>query len=210
MQSLRAKQIKTFLIQLVVAGLVSGTFVWLAFEHDFLTFIFGVIIGCVVTVLFVLYNDFFLDLAEPVIKSKGEIYKYVGDEAIITWRLSRVKGSTRPLDCFFQFKEKISKNAKHYMKTYQVVPTFKAGLHGGKVVGGEMGQVKKEIAFIGDVLNTTSRIEATCNEFGVDLLVSGQMLKTLNLSGKYQSETLGEFTFRGKHCCTEIFSINKI
>jgi adenylate cyclase len=31
-----------------------------------------------------LVNDFFYDVAEPVRKTKGEIYKYVGDEAIIT------------------------------------------------------------------------------------------------------------------------------
>ncbi len=157
-----------------------------------------------------LLNDFFLDLAEPVLKSKGEIYKYVGDEAIITWRISRIKGTSRPLDCFFQFKEKINKNAKHYLDNYQVVPVFKAGLHCGRVVAGEMGHIKKEIAFIGDVLNTTSRIESSCNEFNVDLLVSGAMLKELYLLEKYKPKSLGEVTFRGKSICTEIFSINKV
>jgi len=157
-----------------------------------------------------LLNDFFLDLAEPVLKSKGEIYKYVGDEAIITWRYSRIRGSVRPLDCYFQFEEKIDKNAKHYLKNYHTIPSFKAGLHGGKVVAGEMGQIKKEIAFIGDVLNTTSRIEASCNEFGVDLLVSGEILEILDLSGKYQPSALGEVIFRGKSSSTEIFTINKI
>lgn len=155
-------------------------------------------------------NDFFLDLAGPVLKTKGEIYKYVGDEAIITWRISRIKGTSRPLDCFFQFKEKINKNAKHYLNNYQVVPAFKAGLHCGSVVAGEMGQIKKEIAFIGDVLNTTSRIEASCNEFGVDLLVSGAVVKELHLLEKYKPKSLGEVTFRGKSICVEIFSVSKV
>ncbi len=32
-----------------------------------------------------LLNDFFQDIVEPVEKTRGEIYKYVGDEAIMRW-----------------------------------------------------------------------------------------------------------------------------
>jgi len=48
---------------------------------------------------------------------------------------------------------------------------FKAGIHIGKLVAGEMGVVKKEIVFSGDVLNTSSRIQAECNKLNCSLLI---------------------------------------
>ena len=32
-------------------------------------------------------NDFLFTISEAIISSKGEIYKYVGDEVIITWKM---------------------------------------------------------------------------------------------------------------------------
>jgi adenylate cyclase len=29
-------------------------------------------------------NDFFYDIAEPVLETRGQIYQYVGDEAVVT------------------------------------------------------------------------------------------------------------------------------
>ena len=43
------------------------------------------------------------------------------------------------------------------------MPEFKAGMYCGKVVSGEMGSTKMEIAFLEDVINTTARIEEECN-----------------------------------------------
>ena len=51
----------------------------------------------------------------------------------------------------------------HYQ--YGVVPEFKAGFHVGFATVGEIGVLKKIIAFSGDVLNTTSRIQSNCNKF---------------------------------------------
>lgn len=144
-----------------------------------------------------LLNDFFYDVSIAVTETRGEIYKYVGDEAIISWKMKKVAGKSRPLDCFFRIEAEVKKNKAKYLKKYNLVPEFKAGIHGGIVVTGEMGYMKKEIAFLGDVLNTTSRIEALCNPLGKNLLVSDQMLDELSV-GKYRVEPLGEQEIRGK------------
>jgi class 3 adenylate cyclase len=34
-------------------------------------------------------NDFFYDIAEPVLETRGQIYQYVGDEAVVTWTLDK-------------------------------------------------------------------------------------------------------------------------
>ena len=84
------------------------------------------------------------------------------------------------------------------MKEFGLVPGFKAGLHHGKVTTGEIGVVKKEIIFTGDVLNTTARIQSLCNEFGVDILISDNLVKLLKTDDDYNLSQIGETELRGK------------
>jgi len=153
-------------------------------------------------------NDFFYDVSMAVSDTKGEIYKYVGDEAIITWKMKKVVGKPLPLDCFFMIKNLVEVNRSKYIKLYGLVPEFKAGLHGGTVVTGEMGYVKKEIAFLGDVLNTTARIEALCNQLEKSLLISDTLLKTMNVQEKYEIVSMGEHVLRGKQKAVVISAIS--
>jgi adenylate cyclase len=154
-----------------------------------------------------LLNDFFYDLSVPVIATKGEIYKYVGDEAIISWKMKSAMADSNPLRCFFMLQELVQKNGEKYLKHYGVIPQFKAGVHGGMVVTGEMGYIKKEITFLGDVLNTTARIEETCKEFNQALIVSDEMLRKMNPGQEYLIQSLGEIKFRGKEIPVSISSV---
>jgi len=154
-----------------------------------------------------LLNDFFYDLTEPVSVTHGEIYKYVGDQAIITWKMKWGLKNENPLRCFFLLHEKIERNKALYQKKYGVVPQFKAGLHGGTVVTGEMGFIKKEIAYLGDVLNTTSRMESSCNQFGKNLLVSDWLIEKMKPGEDYVVQPLGEISFRGKEKPVNISSV---
>lgn len=154
-----------------------------------------------------LLNDFFYDMSIAVVATKGEIYKYVGDEAIISWKMKKVTDKTFPLDCFFRLESEIEINRTKYLKKYNLVPEFKAGLHGGVVVTGEMGHMKKEIAFLGDVLNTTARIESLCNPLHKKLLVSDQLLEKLS-SHSYTIEPLGEKQIRGKSKSVKISAVH--
>lgn len=154
-----------------------------------------------------LLNDFFYDVSLGVLKTRGEIYKYVGDEVIITWKMNHVAKNCLPLDCFFIIKQQIAENNSRYLKKYGIIPEFKAGLHGGAVVTGEMGYVKKEITFLGDVLNTTSRIESLCNPLNKSLIVSDSLLSRMNLAGKYIIESLGENALRGKQQGVKVSSV---
>ncbi len=157
-----------------------------------------------------LLNDFFYDLAEPVEATKGEIYKYVGDEAIISWKVNRKLRDAAPLQCFFDMQNRINQNSRKYLDRYGIVPEFKAGVHGGTIVTGEMGLVKKEIAYLGDVINTTARIQAACNEYGKQFIVSNQALEMLTLSNQYQIESLGSIVFKGKEIPVALSSVENI
>lgn len=154
-----------------------------------------------------LLNDFFYDLSEPVLATSGEIYKYVGDEAIISWKMKYAINKTNPLKCFFLFQDLIAKNSEKYNRLNGTVPEFKAGIHGGTVVTGEMGFIKKEITFLGDVVNTTARIEEASKEFGRQLIVSEEMLKKMMPGNEFLVQPLGEIRFRGKEIPVAISSV---
>ena len=109
-----------------------------------------------------LLNRFISDLTEPIAASKGEIYKYVGDEVIATWKLADVVHDGRCVHALIAAQDLFDRLAPAYEREFGARVNFRAGLHCGAVVTGEMGTVKKEIAFLGDTVNTGARIEEAC------------------------------------------------
>ncbi len=101
-----------------------------------------------------LLNRFVSDLTEPIAASKGEIYKYMGDEVIATWKLADVVHDGRCITACLAAQEMLDQRAAGYEREFGARVNFRAGLHCGAVVTGEMGTVKKEIAFLGDTVNT--------------------------------------------------------
>ncbi|MGI9628218.1 MAG: adenylate/guanylate cyclase domain-containing protein [Longimicrobiales bacterium] len=151
-----------------------------------------------------LVNDFFHDVSEPVLATHGEIYEYVGDEVVITWKLPQGLEDHNCVRAFFQIDEAVRANADRYMTRYGAVPDFKAGLHSGEVIAAEMGDLKKEIAFNGEVLNVTARIQGECNRLGRRLLVSRSLLDSLDLPPELTPEPMGAVPLRGVGAPTEI------
>ncbi|MFC4632536.1 adenylate/guanylate cyclase domain-containing protein [Dokdonia ponticola] len=144
-------------------------------------------------------KDFFNDIASPIQKSKGEVYQYVGDEVVITWKMKNGLRKANALRCFYRMRDAIVKKEAYYLKKYGFVPTFKVGLHYGAVMVGELGKIKRDIAFSGDVLNTTARIQACCNENSVDILTSSEFADIVyKLPNGLEKEIIGKVHLRGK------------
>jgi len=145
-----------------------------------------------------LLNEYYADITEAVVQTSGEIYQYVGDEIVVSWQFKKGLKDNNCLRCFFLIKQIFETVSEKYIKQFGLVPGFKAGLHYGKVTTGEVGVVKKEIIFTGDVLNTTARIQSSCNEYGSDILVSDVLLAKLKTENKYNLKEIGECELRGK------------
>ena len=155
-----------------------------------------------------LLNDFFFDLTDPIILSRGEIYQYVGDEIVLSWKRDSGLQDANCVGCFLRCQDAISAKATYYRDKYGLIPEFKAGIHSGKVAVGEVGVIKKEIVFTGDVLNAGSRIHDTCKKYGQDLLVSRDVLESLNMDQTdYSSEKIGVIDLRGRHEAMALFSV---
>lgn len=156
-----------------------------------------------------LLNDFFCDISRPVMDGKGDIYKYVGDEAIITWPVNAKKQS--PVATFFAIRDAIALRSERYERLYGETPRFRAGLHFGEVIVGEMGLYKTEIALLGDVMNTASRIQSQCRTLGADFLASSDAMAALgNLSDGYRCLSRGECELRGKVSSLELVELRAL
>ncbi len=144
-------------------------------------------------------KDFFRHIAPAIVQTRGEVYQYVGDEVVVSWKMKWGLKHGNAIQCFYSMKKIIKYKAPKYLKKYGVVPEFKVGLHYGTVMVGEIGQIKRDIAFSGDVLNTTSRIQAMCNELDVEILASKQFADiAYRLPKGVTKKELGKEKLRGK------------
>lgn len=155
-------------------------------------------------------NDFFFDISEPISRTKGEIYQYVGDEVVISWTKSRGVRDLNCIRCFFLIMQKVESKRHRYLARYGTEPIFKAGYHIGKVVAGEIGDFKRSLVFHGDTINTASRIQAETNRLNLRLLLSAQLLKELDLKNGYTTEHIGEIQLRGKEEKIELYSLDPV
>ncbi|MEM9143754.1 MAG: adenylate/guanylate cyclase domain-containing protein, partial [Bacteroidota bacterium] len=81
------------------------------------------------TAYFQLLREYYSDLSDAIVTYGGEIYQYVGDEVVVTWKLKPNKKNTNSIDCFFAMQQALASKSEKYSKRYGVVPTFKAGIH---------------------------------------------------------------------------------
>lgn len=153
-------------------------------------------------------KEVFKDVTPAIIYSRGEIYKYVGDEIIISWKMNAGTQNTNCINCFFEVQELLRQKAENYQNKYGIIPEFKAGLHYGHVMAGEVGVIKRDIEFSGEVLNTAARIQSKCNELGVNLLFSEYLLFRLPMDDSYYiPKEVGEVALRGKQEQVKLFTI---
>ncbi|MBV8410011.1 MAG: adenylate/guanylate cyclase domain-containing protein [Alphaproteobacteria bacterium] len=145
-----------------------------------------------------LLNDFFRDIAYAAIECEAEIYKYVGDEAILTWTSEQAVADGACLACPFLVRDRIEANRRHYLDRYGLVPAFRAALHYGEIVTGEIGDLRREIAYVGDTLNVAARLLDSAKTLEKDVLVSNDLLDHSQLPAELAAEPLPTLTVRGR------------
>jgi adenylate cyclase len=145
-----------------------------------------------------LLNRLVTDLSGPIVLRGGQIHKYVGDELIATWPLARgVKAATCVRACFAALA-RLGGHGPDYEHEFGMTVQVRASLHCGPVVVGEMGSVKKEIALLGDTLNTAARLVDACRESGELVIASADLLDQLALPPGVVARSLGLIQLRGK------------
>ena len=157
-----------------------------------------------------LIQDCFFDLNRILGKYNAEVYQYVGDEAVISWDFKSGLKNRRCVNIYFDFDRLLNRRARYYQKRYGLIPVFKAGVHGGTLIVTEVGAVKKELAYHGDVINTTARIQAECNKYDTSFLISEELLNEMYLKPFYKTEKIGGIALKGKQELTYLYSIEAL
>ena len=148
------------------------------------------------------------DLTNVVLNYNAEIYQYVGDEVVLCWPIKKGLKKLNCLNAFFAYEKELGRKEKFYLKKFGIMPKFKAGMDMGQVTVTEIGDIKRDIAYHGDVLNTASRIQENCNKFNQKLLISENIEQRLDSLNGFTKNLIGEINLRGKEHIVKVYGIN--
>jgi adenylate cyclase len=154
-------------------------------------------------------NEVFWDVTDPILEAGGEIYRYVGDEIIVTWRVGARTMSAACVECVFAVEAALARRREHYVAEFGIEARLRSALHAGPLIVGEMGDVKREIVMLGDTMNTTARIEGVCREMQKDYIASAPALALCPVPTGVRAESLGTVALRGKESGLELFALTR-
>jgi len=156
---------------------------------------------------FELLKSYYADMTNAILETSGEVYQYVGDEIVVTWKEKKGIRKNNCMHCFIKISNAINENKDYYMTQFGLVPEFKAGFHIGEVTAGEIGIIKKDIIYTGDVLNTTARIQAECNTYNSKTLISEDLFHKLTEADNYSFNKIDKLLLAGKKEYVQLYDV---
>lgn len=131
-------------------------------------------------------HEFFTDITKCIVTSKGEIYRYVGDQMAVTWILKEGIKNCRCIRTFFYIQSEIDRLQNKFLSKYGFIPRFTASYHTGSVIVGEIGEIKSQIVYSGTTIYTTHQVEKKCGELKKPMLVSDKLMGLLKIPIDYR------------------------
>ena len=156
---------------------------------------------------FELLKKYYSDMTNAILETSGEVYQYVGDEIVVTWKEKEGIHKNNCIECFIKISKAISENRDYYFEQFGLVPDFKAGYHIGEVTAGEIGIIKKDIIYTGDILNTTARIQAECNTYNSKILISETLKNKLQNTMSFSFINIEKLVLRGKKEVIQLYKV---
>ena len=153
-------------------------------------------------------KDCIHELTPIIQKYQANVYQYVGDEVVLYWDKKDGLSHVRCLRTFFEFIEALDQREMFFKDKYDEIPHFKAGMDLGEVTATEIGDIKRDIAFHGDVLNTAARLEKKCNDFDEQLIVSQNLVNQVSSNGTYHYRFLSDLPLKGKSESIGFYAVN--
>jgi adenylate cyclase len=153
-------------------------------------------------------QDCFKCVSNSLLATRGRVYQFVGDEVVITWEAKKKKNFKNAVDFFCLFEEALNKRKDYFLEEYGLMPVFTASINSGKVMATEVGEIKRELAFHGDVLNTAARIQKQCKTYRKQILVTPIFAKNLQeYTSEYQTNYVDTVKFFGKDKHVKLYEV---
>jgi adenylate cyclase len=155
-------------------------------------------------------SDVFFAIDTCFVDNGGEVVSYVGDCVITTWPMGRPEDNARVLLAVRDVFARLEADRRRFEKTYGVMPEFRAVANGGAVVVGECGDSKRQITYIGDILNVTARLEEVAKIRDIGFAVAGPLFKRIECPNGFVATSLGALTLRGVAEPMEVYWIEMV
>ena len=154
-----------------------------------------------------LIQECFVKLTSHIENYNAEVYQYVGDEAVLTWRISDPNAAQKCIDLYLDFHNSLLNAQDSFLRNYGIVPKFKVGVSYGCVAIAEVGDYKRDIAFHGTVLNTGARLCQLCKEIEEDVLFSSDFNILLN-ENKHHLDYVGDYMLNGRRTLEKVYKLS--
>lgn len=157
-----------------------------------------------------LIQECYHDLTQVVLRFESDIYQYVGDEVVMSWSFEKKNSAEKSILTFFKYQQILIEKEQVYKRRFGFVPEFRGGIDAGAVTIIEVGDVKREIVYHGDVLNTAARLLELCKSREEQLIVSKTIGEYVKQHSSYEVNWLDKVTLRGKKTAVGAYSIRSI
>ena len=153
-------------------------------------------------------RDSFMDINTLLPKYNAQIYQYVGDEIVFTWTIKEGLKKFFCIQFFFACEERFNTRSSYYLNIMARCLNLRQGFT-WEVTAVEVGDIKRDIAYHGDTLNTAARIQSVCNLYNRNFLTSSFVLENTKIEKYFKTESIGMVELKGKHKPVEIASISR-
>ena len=162
-----------------------------------------------------LMNQYYETLFSTVRKNHGVVSDIIGDAMLALWLPVSSPANTNETDkdnieiriqaCLTAIEIVKTQNKNYNVNNQTLTLPTRIGLHAGEMMVGNVGAVDHyEYRAVGDVINTTNRIEGLNKYFNTYLLASKEVVKKTE---QFLTRNIGSFLLSGKHNAITLYEI---
>jgi class 3 adenylate cyclase len=154
-------------------------------------------------------NAYFTEWEETVTRHGGTVDKYIGDAVMALFGTGANGGCDDAASCAIEMLHKFPRLRERLSAAGLPAPrAIGIGMDFGTVTMGDLGsRRRKNYTVIGDHVNTASRLESLCKEYGRPLILSGAAYSRLGDANAFRFEPLGEAQVKGKSESIAVYGI---
>lgn len=155
-------------------------------------------------------NDVYGEISLALMHNKGFVYDYIDNQIIVYW-----KGTHAPLVSgilnFYNDVQAILKQREEYFRNkVNITPVLRFAVHGGSVIQAEIGELKTDIVFHGDVLNTAARMLDVATDKQAPLIFSSYIFDRLPMPDTLEIASIGQIPLRGKLQPVSLYTLGHV
>ncbi|MGI0119531.1 adenylate/guanylate cyclase domain-containing protein [Zooshikella sp. RANM57] len=153
-----------------------------------------------------LMGMFLHDVSHLIRLNSGEVQRYVGDNMMATWPLSKGVCSVA---FFLEAVDKYLKtHTAQYLQQFGIIPKYRIGIDAGEVVAKEIGEHKRSVEFFGNAVNIAARLEKMAKNLNVTNLLTQKLAKNLILPNSLAILAQGKHAIAGFEEPHELVSLS--